>query len=118
MKRGMAVAIGSALAACTTLPPPAVVEQFDMDYAALAACTYQRVSAERGAGIRFADLRALNTATINFDLTEGMPGWEAKFVADGARSSRVELRAFPSIWGPEFNARQVREHILACATRR
>lgn len=102
-------------ASCTTLPPPVVTERFNGDYAKLAACAYERASQDDMTNLRFSDLRAANTAMINKEVS-GTPIWEAKFIKDGANSSRVEIRAFPTIWGPELHARNIQDHIRACAT--
>jgi len=104
------------LSACATLPAPVVNERFGVNYEALAACSYQAASQEDQT-LQFKELRAANTAIIS-KVMQDVPIWEAKFIGDGAVSTRVEIQAFPTVWGPDVHARPIQATIRSCATAR
>jgi hypothetical protein len=112
------VAALAALTACTTLPEaPAVTERFPGDYAKLAACAYQKAAAADLTGLRLTDLRGANAIVINKDTVAYTvtPLWEARFTADGPNATRVEIKAFPAVWGADFNARDILAYARACS---
>lgn len=102
-------------AGCSTLPEPVVNDRFAVNYAELAACAYQQ-AAQGDQTLQYKELRAANTAIIAKVLS-AVPIWEAKVIGEGAAASRVEIQAFPTVWGPDLHAREIRTIITACADR-
>jgi hypothetical protein len=107
-----------ALSGCASLPDEAVFnERFPAPYDVLAACAYEAASRDGILGLRFTDLKATRAALINMDSGgySPVPLWEARFTGDGDSATRVEIKAFPTVFGRDLHAQKTIAHVRACA---
>lgn len=102
------------LSGCATISaPPVLVETYPIPYDKLAACFYMHAREESGTGIRYDDLRANRTVLVSAHSGE-VAIWEAWFKSVETNTSRVEIKALPTIWGKDLHAQRLMPHIRAC----
>jgi hypothetical protein len=104
------------LSGCQSInEPPTLVETYPQAYDRLASCFYlrARTGLDDEAGIRFEDLKAQGVAIVGQRARETAL-WEARFTQIGQNSSRVEIKAMPTVWGAGHYSEKVRPYLLAC----
>ena len=104
------------LSGCQSInEPPTLTETYPQAYDRLASCFYLRARTvlDDEAGIRFEDLKAQGVAIVAQRARETAL-WEARFTQVGQNSSRVEIKAMRTVWGPDFIPNQVRPYLTAC----
>ncbi|MFO1126380.1 MAG: hypothetical protein U1E25_14625 [Methylocystis sp.] len=105
------------LSGCQSITePPTLVETYHQPYDRLSECFYSgvRVGLADEAGIRHEDLKAHGVAIVGQRMRE-TPIWEARFIRISANSTRVEVKAMPTIWGHALYSEKVYPYLQACA---
>ena len=102
-------------ASCATIKgTPVLIETFHQPYDKLASCFYMRVREETGTGIKYEEMRANRVVLVSAHGGE-VAIWESWFIGIDANSSKVEIKAMPTIWGNDFHAQQLIPHVRSCA---
>jgi hypothetical protein len=126
MRAYAVIGLLSALAACATPAETPVVDQtFAADYSYLSACAFERLDRKYPGHVRFTDLRGTNSARITYDdrsqsllgsavVSADIRPWEIAVSRAGDHTARVEIRALPTVWGPDFYAQRVLPELEAC----
>src|SRR5215203_4969372 len=117
-----AAALAAGLASCTTPPDePVLSENLKGDYTQIGACAFTRLDRKNTPGtVKMVDLRGTNTIRIYFDATTTGPissatfrHWDFELVKASENTTRLEMRATPTVWGKNFYAREILPDIKA-----
>lgn len=114
MRRIFFLTYVTTLAGCVSVSdPPIASERFNSPYEKIGACIHEHASKESMIGLHFADLRGENRIVIR-RTNENIVIWEATINADGPSSSRLEIKAMPTIYGRDYYAAQVAGYARSC----
>jgi hypothetical protein len=82
------------------------------NYSRVAACAYSRLSEESSIGITHAEMSGIKTAEIRSS-SGAVMFYEARFIGND-ETTRLEVRALPTIRGTTFYAEKIRDAALSC----